>query len=81
MIASYVPRLPDPVVDNAPELEEFRCYDADGDGMVTVDEFCRLLGSIGSPLSLAQRCEAFDRIDRDRDGRVSGEEYVWWHRG
>ncbi len=67
-------------VEQPKEIDEFLLYDADGDGRLKVDEFCHLLGSLGSPLSLAQRCELFDRIDQDSDGRMSCDEYVRWRR-
>lgn len=66
--------------ESTPALDEFRLYDADGDACVTREEFCALLSSLGSPMSIEQRMAAFDELDRDKDGRVSDLEYLRWHR-
>lgn len=67
-------------VEKPASLDEFGLYDADGDGSITCDEFCELLSSVGTTMSLTHRKAVFDQLDQDQDGRVSEQEYLRWQR-
>lgn len=60
---------------------EFQACDLDGDGRVGYAEFDRLLQSVGSYLSAAQRSAEFARIDTDRNNLIDLAEFKRWWQG
>jgi Ca2+-binding EF-hand superfamily protein len=65
------------------ELAELRqsydSYDANGDGWINAEEFCRLLQALDHDLSADECLLAFEMTDSDGDGLMSFEEFMaWW---
>ena len=59
--------------------QAFAKYDTNGDGVISPDEFSKLLDDIGSDLSATDRELGFRFIDEDDSGSVSlAELKKWW---
>ncbi|MFH8346567.1 EF-hand domain-containing protein [Streptomyces sp. NPDC018045] len=54
----------------------FNRFDADGDGLITVDEYKRAMAEMGDPFVTGPVAEALIASkDADADGRLSFEEF------
>jgi calcium-binding protein CML len=61
------------------ELQEiFDRIDENGDGRVSLDEFCALLQEMGDERSGEALRVSFERIDSDRNGRIDFQELRAW---
>lgn len=59
--------------------EDFDYNDANGDGRIDFEEFCRLLTDLEADMSREECQLGFQAIDTDNDGVVSFEEFIdWW---
>jgi Ca2+-binding EF-hand superfamily protein len=57
----------------------FNYNDANGDGVLSYDEFVRLMTDLEAGLSLEELKIGFDEIDTDRNGSIGFDEFVaWW---
>ena len=56
----------------------FANVDADGTGQVDRDEFARLCGDLGLPLSTKQIASVFAQLDTSGDGQLSRDELHAW---
>ena len=50
---------------------EFRVFDKDGNGFITIDELEMTMLSLGETLTPSELQEMMDEVDSDRDGKVS----------
>ncbi|HEU4529632.1 MAG TPA: EF-hand domain-containing protein [Steroidobacteraceae bacterium] len=59
--------------------ETFRYNDPDNTGELTREEFMRFMTDFDPEMS-EEECEiGFEEIDRDRDGKITFEEFrAWW---
>ena len=60
-------------------LAAFRCFDRNGDGVITLQELFSILchyGAGGNPLPVEQATRMFRDADKDGDGVVSFEEFA-----
>jgi Ca2+-binding EF-hand superfamily protein len=65
--------------DPEDELQQiFDRIDENGDGRVSVDEFCALLAEMGDQRPGDALRASFMRIDADRNGRIDFEELRAW---
>ncbi|MFO7250848.1 MAG: EF-hand domain-containing protein [Actinomycetes bacterium] len=53
----------------------FGLVDADGDGLISAQEFARLMEVLGEPVTLEAAEAAIAKIDRDGDGRIDFAEF------
>ncbi len=51
-------------------------FDKDGRGTFGVEEFTAICESVGERFSVAEIEQMIDYADKDRDGRISYEEFV-----
>jgi len=59
--------------------ETFNYNDANGDGVLSYEEFVRLMTELEAGLSLEEVKIGFDEIDADRNGSIGFDEFVaWW---
>jgi len=59
--------------------EDFAYNDANSDGRIDFEEFCRLLDDLEAGMSRTDCRLGFEAIDTDNDGMVSFTEFVdWW---
>lgn len=66
--------------DDLAELREtFTFNDTNGDGVLDLDEFVRLMVALEAGMTLEEARIGFDEIDADRDGAIGFDEFVaWW---
>ncbi|GGM80763.1 hypothetical protein GCM10010106_29310 [Thermopolyspora flexuosa] len=53
----------------------FDLVDADGDGLISAQEFARLMEVLGQPITLEAAQAAIATIDADGDGRINLDEF------
>jgi Ca2+-binding EF-hand superfamily protein len=59
--------------------ETFNFNDTNGDGVLSFDEFVRLMIDLESGLSLDEARTGFDEIDTDHNSAIGFDEFVaWW---
>ena len=56
----------------------FNRYDKDGSGFISGDELAELCTALGKPLSTEDLHLALKTLDKDGEGTVSLEEFMWW---
>ena len=62
------------------ELKEaFIKYDADGSGVVSNDEFRRLLPEVKINMAPSSLRRAFEHLDADHSGDIEFEDFLKWH--
>jgi Ca2+-binding EF-hand superfamily protein len=64
------------VADTREYAETFRLIDADGDGLITADEFVRLMQALGDDVTPEAAEQAVALMDVDGDGRISLPEFA-----
>jgi calmodulin len=68
------------LVLNQQHLSELRatfvCFDKDGSGDIDVEEFSRMLSTLGVRLAPKIASRLFDEMDHNKDGRVEFDEFV-----
>jgi len=62
------------VADTAKYAATFELVDADGDGLVSVDELHRLMQVLGQEVTEEKAAEILTQLDTDGDGAISLEE-------
>ncbi|MEU9831612.1 EF-hand domain-containing protein [Streptosporangium sp. NPDC048047] len=58
----------------------FKIIDVDGDGLISVEEFTRLMEVLGQPVTPEAARAAIAKLDQDGDGRISLEEFAGYLR-
>lgn len=59
--------------------ESFDYNDLDGDGMIELDEFRRMLDALNADVGAEEARVGFRAIDTDGDGGIEFDEFVeWW---
>ncbi|MEV0600549.1 EF-hand domain-containing protein [Streptomyces sp. NPDC050315] len=53
----------------------FGRYDLDGDGLVSADEYRKIVSELGSQITEAEARELIDSVDTDGDRQMSFEEF------
>lgn len=56
--------------------EQFDVFDADRSGLVSIDEFRKVLAGIGQNMPYEQARKLFTSFDTDHDGQISFEEFM-----
>ncbi|CAE8683118.1 unnamed protein product, partial [Polarella glacialis] len=70
------PKRPDPHSDRKAMADAFRAADQDKDGMVIFSEFKEAAKDVGFKTSDIRLKEAFNRFDKDKNGRIDVKEYL-----
>uniref|UniRef100_A0A7S0ZCC5 EF-hand domain-containing protein n=1 Tax=Timspurckia oligopyrenoides TaxID=708627 RepID=A0A7S0ZCC5_9RHOD len=69
-------RASDPSDDETRIRNAFKHVDADGNGVLDVDEFLLLLKMLGKKMSKEDAEELFRKIDKDHSGTIDFDEFV-----
>lgn len=64
---------------NSKEAKVFRTYDKDASETVTADEIVAMMEGKQNSRGRREVRKAVDRADRDEDGVLSLDEFVWWY--
>ena len=56
----------------------FKKYDKDGSGFISADELRQLCASLGKELTEEQLDRAMATLDKDGEGTLSIDEFMWW---
>jgi len=56
--------------------EAFRCFDQNGDGVITAREFREAVGKMGQNLSEQEVAQFMKSVDKDGDGVITFEEFA-----